>query len=110
MDSPWGVKDQVIKWFQNQMQQIVHVPYFLSTSKDNYNNSDITWSIKTMTSNSMARDLALLTNNKVEKEVLFKKDCYFQIINISSENGIIGMEEVVATANSKKMVGFYFEQ
>jgi hypothetical protein len=97
MDSPMGTKDQVIKWFHNQIKQVIHVPHFLSTSKDNYENTEITWHIKTMSNNSMARDLALLTNNKVEKEVLFKNDCYFQIVNINSEKGIIDMEEVPAT-------------
>jgi len=109
MDSPLGLKGQLAKWFNGNKGRVIHLPYFLSTSKDNYENSDITWHIKTMKNNSTARDLALVANNDTEREVLFKRDCFFQIGSIDGETGIIEMQEVEKTSNAIKVTGFYFE-
>lgn len=109
MDSPLGTKEQIIEWFNAHKKGIICVPYFLSTSKDNYENSEITWHIKTMKNNSKARDLALITNNDTEKEVLFKRDCFFRIVSVDSESGIIEMVEVEKALNAIKVTGFYHE-
>lgn len=93
MDSPDGLSQEVITWFKKIINKIVKVPYFLSTSKDNWESTDIVWKIKTMQANSNARDLHLLTNNCTEKEVLFKRNSYFKVLSVNEKNGIIEMEE-----------------
>ncbi len=110
MDSPLGEKNQVMHWFEKNNKKIVQTPYFLSTSKNNWNNTDITWHITTMKTNSNARDLFLITNNATEKEVLFKRNSFFKITKVNCDEGIIEMNEVNRAASFITLIGFYFEK
>jgi hypothetical protein len=109
MDTPIGSKQNLLDWFKNNIGNIVTTPYFLSTSKVNYENAEITWYIKTLKTESKARDLELLTNNAIEKEVLFKRDAFFKILKVDHAEGVVKMEEVEKPENSVKLTGFYFE-
>lgn len=110
MDTPSDEKRTVLNWFNRNIGKTVRTPYFLSTSKDNYNNTNIVWKIKTLETNSFGKDLNLLTNNKVEKEVLFKCNAYFEIQSVDKTKGIIEMQEVLKQKNYIELTRLYFEQ
>jgi hypothetical protein len=55
------------------------------------------------------KDLRLITNNIYEKEVLFKKNCLFEIKAVDFQKGLVEMEEVGQTSSAIKLIGFYFE-
>jgi len=110
MDTPTGSKSVVLNWFEANIEKVITTPYFLSTATENYENTEITWHIKTLPNDSKGKNLELLTNNIPEKEVLFKRNALFKIKEIDHEKGIIEMEEVVQSDNSIKLTGFYFER
>lgn len=110
MDSPLGLKEDVCLWFKKNIGSIVNVPYFLSTSKDNWENTEIIWDIQTMGTNSKARDLRLITNNDTEKEVLFKRNSSFMIMSVDEESGIIKLNEVENPGMATNLTGFYFSR
>jgi hypothetical protein len=109
MDSPLGTTKQVIRWFQTNIGQVIHVPYFLSAAKVNYGNTPITWHIQTSAPLTHARDISSITNNMTEQEVLFRAGSYFQILEVESKSGLIDMVEVGPTPLAVKVTGFYFE-
>lgn len=82
MDGGCGGLEEEVEWFKKQVGKIIRIPYFLSTSKDDYKNSDIVWIINTHNSQSHARDVSELTNVASEKEVLFSRNSTFKIIDV----------------------------
>jgi hypothetical protein len=109
-DSPLGTAQEICSWFKKNIGKVIIIPYFLSTSKENWDNTEITWKIKTMQANSNARDLQLITNNDIEKEVLFKRYSSFKIISVNENTGIIEMEETSNSNSSISLTGLYFEK
>tara|TARA_R110000751_G_scaffold307242_1_gene427846 strand:+ start:3420 stop:4070 length:651 start_codon:yes stop_codon:yes gene_type:complete len=107
MDSPYASQKEVIKWFKAKKGNIIQVPNYLSTAKENYDNSHIIWKIKTLSKNSKGKDISDITNNKYEKEVLFERNSCFVIKEIDEVNNIIHLEETDTSQNSIKMIGNY---
>lgn len=110
MDTPTGSKSVVLNWFEANIEKVITIPYFLSTAKENYENTEITWRIKTLTNDSKGKNLELLTNNIPEEEVLFKRNALFKIKEIDHQKGIIEMQEVLQSDNPINLIGFYFER
>jgi hypothetical protein len=110
MDEPTtdNIED-VFSWFERNQGEIVRTPYFLSTSKENWKSTLITWSIKTLPANSNAKDLSLITNNDTETEVLFNCNSYFKILGINSAEKLIEIVEVPESRKAIDLTGFYFE-
>lgn len=108
MDSPDGDKEEVFAWFKYNINKVFRVPYFLSTSKDNWGSTDVIWRIKTKNEDSQARDLAYLTNNKSEKEVLFKRNTFFEIKKVHENEGIVDMQETKYYNSAVSLVGQYY--
>jgi len=104
MDSPSGTKPIVMNWFKEHVGKVVSTPYFLSTATENYENTEITWRIKTLSNDSKGKDLRLITNNIYEKEVLFKRNSHFEIKAVDFQNGLVEMEEVSQTSSAIKLI------
>lgn len=107
MDSPYPEKQEVFKWFKSKKESVIEVPNYLSTSKDNFDNSPIVWKIKTLLANSKGKDISELTNNRFEKEVLFERNSCFYIKEIDESSSMIFLEEVNRTSNAIRMNNFY---
>lgn len=107
MDSPYPEKKEIFKWFKSKKGSVIEVPNYLSTSKENYDNSPIVWKIKTLSANSKGKDISELTNNKFEKEVLFERNSCFYIKEIDELSSIIYLEEITKTSNAIRMNNFY---
>lgn len=73
------------KWFKNNIGITIRIPYFLSSSKDDYNNTVIVWRIKTH-SNGSGRDISLISNNSHEHEILFNRNSRFCVVGINDDN------------------------
>lgn len=109
MDSPSGDTGQILDWFSKNIGKVINIPYFLSTSKDDYKNTPIAWVISTLEENSKGKDISHISNNKYENEVLFQPDSKF-IINEVKDNYIY-MTEILSTNNSDiNLVGLYFHK
>jgi hypothetical protein len=110
MDNPLGDNAKVLSWFSKAVTLKFTVPNFLSTSMENYENSPIIWKINTLVEGSMGKDISNLTNNKHEKEVLFRKDSCFEILEVDFEAAMISLNEVKSNDDiSFKLTGHYFE-
>lgn len=88
MDSQLN-EEVVISWFKKKINCTFNIPYFLSTSKDNWGSNCEIWKIKTLESNSFGKDISNLTQNPLEKEILFKQHSKFRIDNVDSNNMVI---------------------
>jgi hypothetical protein len=64
---------------------LLKIPFYLSTAKEDFENSNIVWVISTLDSNSRGRDISTISNNKYEKEVLFLRNSKFKLKNIRKE-------------------------
>lgn len=60
-------------------------PCYLSTSIEDFENSNVVLRIKTLHSNSRARDVSTITNVKDEKEYIFLRNTKFKVIGIFRE-------------------------
>jgi len=108
MDSP-GNDKKLLTWFEKHYGKKFLIPYFLSTAKEDYKNSDVVWEIITLDQNSKGKDISELSNNKFEKEVLFKLNSCFQIDGVDRLNKYIHLVEL--PSNEKidfKLVGLYY--
>jgi hypothetical protein len=73
---------ELYKWLETKKGDVFHVPYFLSTSKDKWDERGLIWEINT-SDDSNARDISDLTQNPGEREVIFKRGSNFKIDRIS---------------------------
>jgi hypothetical protein len=58
-------------------------PCYLSTSIEDFENSNVVLRIKTLPSNSKARDVSTITNVKGEKEYIFLRNTNFKVMGIN---------------------------
>ncbi|PWG04044.1 ADP-ribosyltransferase [Polaribacter aquimarinus] len=71
------------KWFRKKIGKIIKAPFFLSTTKDkDWGNSEVVLKINTSV-NSLGKDLSEIGINSSEKEVLFKTNSLFKIIDVN---------------------------
>ncbi len=98
MDNPCDV-NEIMKWFSKHIGKKFQIPYFLSTAKFDYKNSEVVWKIRTLQENSNGKDISDLTNSDGEKEVLFKRNSCFKIISVDRPGKLINLVEIPATIN-----------
>lgn len=103
MDTP--DEYQIQKWKKTKVGEIIHIPYFLSSSKENWDvestdRSWIVWKIKILASNSKARDISNLTNLDEEQEILFKRNSYFKVETVNIGQKVIELIEVEQSPNA----------
>jgi|GEM_PF-3080571 len=75
-----------INYFSKYIGKVMEVPFYLSTSKEEWEDEIVFYVISTSTENSNAKDISRVTNNAVEKEVLFMKHSCFLIDKIERKN------------------------
>lgn len=92
-------EEKELKWFNKMVGKTFTLPYFLSTAKHDYENTTVVWEIKTLESNSRARDISNITNNKHEQEVLFIRNSKFKVRAVNKKKNYIYLDEVCC--NSK---------
>lgn len=92
-------RNSEIKRFQSRVNSTFIVPQYLSTAKENYNNSAVVWKIKTLTIESKGKDISDLSNHRYEKEVLFERNSKFEITAVDELHSCIMMQEISSTAN-----------
>lgn len=69
-----------------KLDEIVCIKSYLSTSIDNFENSETVWIITPKKENSNARDIGNVTGNIIEKEVLFKRNTKLIVVDIKTIN------------------------
>jgi len=62
------------------------IPQYLSTAKEDYNNTDEVWIITTLNEESKGRDIENISNCRDEKEVLFVRGFKFKVVNYRKIN------------------------
>jgi hypothetical protein len=97
MDDPSGDKQDVLRWFKRNMGKKIQIPHFLSTAKEDYDNSPIVWQIQTLKAGSRGKDITECANNDVELEVLFSRNSKFLIENIDVDKGYVYLTEISDT-------------
>jgi hypothetical protein len=85
--------NEVLLWFKNHRSKTMRLPYFLSSSKENFDNCELVWEIETLNHGSKARDIHNLTNNRSEKEVLFQHDSKFLIQDVDLKKKMVFLSE-----------------
>lgn len=82
-----------LRWFKGKVGNVFNVPYFLSTSKENWNSGKVVWKIQPLTVNSLGRDISNLCQVPSEKEVLFLQNAKFLIDDVDIDNSIVYLTE-----------------
>jgi len=93
MDFPNNDEKDELDWFESKINSKIFIPYYLSTAKEDYENSEIVWEINTLPNTSSGKDISNLTNNKYELEVLFKRGTTFEIAGIDRSRNYIFLNE-----------------
>ena len=107
---PNGELNEILEWFGKNKGKNIKIPYFLSTSKEDFKNFKIVGQIKTLTSNSKARYISNISKNKDEKVILFKRNSCFSIDSINREKGYINLIEIDDKSKIDViLVGSYYE-
>lgn len=97
-----------LEWFESKIGSVFRIPYFLSTAKEDYENSEIVWQIVTHHLNSKGRDISNLSNNKFEMEVLFDRNAKFKIIDVDKNRNYVFLQEIDPMQPSKfDLIGLY---
>ena len=108
METPSGDAETVLKWFESKLGSTFVLPYYLSTAQEDYENSEIVWKINTLSQGSFGKNISNLSNNKYEKEVLFKRGAKFKIKSTDLEKSYIFLEEVNSfTQEDFPLTGLY---
>ena len=98
MDWPPGDPEDVLTWFESKIGSSFVIPYFLSTAKEDYENSEVVWQITTLKSGSCARDISNLCQAPSEQEVLFKRASKFKIIKVDRSKRVVFLDEIPTDA------------
>lgn len=106
MDSPSDDKEVILNWFKKKIGCIFKIPFFLSTAKEDYKNTEIVWNIKTLSENSLGKDISDITNNSTELEVLFNYGSCFKIDSVDFNRAYVNLIEV----SSNSAVNFRLTQ
>lgn len=61
---------------------ILNIEYYLSTSLEDFNNSEVLWIIKPLPKESRGKDVRKITNNKDELEIIFERNTKFRTTEI----------------------------
>ncbi|SIT17115.1 ADP-ribosyltransferase [Belliella pelovolcani] len=77
---------------------IIKIPNYLSTSIEDYKNSEVVLKLQTARKGSKARDISTISNNKYELEYLFLRGASFRVLRIE-KIGKITYVELVEYAN-----------
>lgn len=93
MDFPSGEAKEILFWFQKQINKRFLIPYYLSTSKKDYKNSQIVWRIETAEI-SRGKDISDFSNSKGEQEILFERNSKFKVIGIDSQTNYVFLQEL----------------
>jgi len=95
MEKRGPAPDVYEKYFTRQMDRVLNMPCYLSTSIEDWNSTKVVYHIKTLVKDSHARDISRITNMAREKEVLFRKNTNFLIKGIAKTEHklIIDLEE-----------------
>ncbi|MBA9078189.1 ADP-ribosyltransferase [Rufibacter quisquiliarum] len=94
METEVSDDEEVLNWFESKMGRTFVLPYFLSTSKEDWGNDQLVWQIQTLPKNSLARDISNLTNNPPEQEILFNKGAKFLIKGVDKEKCYVYLDEI----------------
>ena len=95
------------KWFKKNIGLTISIPYFLSTSKENWDNSPMIWNINTINKGS-GRDISSIANDPQEQEVLFLPKSKFRIKGVANDNKTVYMEELDPDAKTEfELCGVY---
>lgn len=94
MDEPSEDTGVVLNWFNKKIGCFFKIPYFLSTAKEDYKNTEIVWEIRTLLENSLGKDISDITNNEYEHEVLFRTGSCFMIESVDFNKTYINLIEV----------------
>ncbi|QXV66831.1 hypothetical protein INP83_07035 [Mucilaginibacter sp. 21P] len=88
-------------YFESKKGKVLIDPCYMSTSKDEWISEKLIYGIKTLKSESNARDISRSTNNAIENEVLFVKGTKLLIKSIVEKDDrlIVEMEETAAEAD-----------
>lgn len=106
MDEPLRNKTEELKWFESKKGRLIKIPCFLSVAKSNWDNTELTWKISTVSNRSNVIDLAQCRNNSTEDEAVFKRDSLFEIKGVKGE--LIILQEVESAFTPViEMVGNY---
>lgn len=62
--------------------ETVKIESYLSTSIEDFENSELKWIISPKSENSNCRDIQNITGNKYEREVLFRRGTSFKVVDI----------------------------
>lgn len=74
--------------------KIIEIPNYLSTSIEDYENSDVVLKIQTASKGGKARDISIISNNKYELEHLFMRESSFKVSNIKKKNKVTYVDMV----------------
>jgi hypothetical protein len=99
------------EWFAKNIGITFHIPYYLSTAIDDYDNTQMVWVIQTHPEGK-GREIATISNAPGENEVLFSRGSKFIIIGADLSNldkVIIYMEELPSdTETDLDLCGVYY--
>jgi hypothetical protein len=101
-------EDSFYTWIEDKIGQVLHVPYFWSTSKERWDDNCLTWEIQT-SSNSNARDISNLTQTPSEKEVIFISGTNFQVLSVDKEKHLVSVIEVDTEEYDIPLIGLYYK-
>lgn len=90
-----GDEQEELRWFKSKTGNTFNVPFFLSTSKENWKNCKVVWKIRTLTVDSFGKDISRLCQVPSEKEVLFMQNAKFLINDVDVENATIYLTEQI---------------
>lgn len=86
-------EQEELTWFKSKVGKTFNVPFFLSTSKENWKNCKVVWKIQTLSEDSFGKDISRLCQVPSEKEVLFMQNVKFLISDVDVENATIYLSE-----------------
>lgn len=110
MDSYPGDEKIVGDWFKKNIGKTLSTPCFLSTAKEDYENTEVVWKIRTLQNNSFGKDINNLCQAPLEVEVLFLPNATFRIIGIEKDTNYILLDELDPLEKADfPLIGHYYE-
>lgn len=71
------------------VDETIKIESYLSTSIEDFENSELKWIISPKTENSNCRDIQNITGNKYEREVLFRRGTSFKVVKIKDKKAYL---------------------
>ena len=107
MDNYYSSPEEAINWWSIHVGRNIEIPFFLGTSMEDWQNTEVVWRIKTLKLNSKGYKTFLFHDQAFEKEVRFLRGSKFFVKSVTEGADITYVDLIEISNDTDSNVTLY---